>query len=532
MTQFGSTGTSITDSQNVFAQTSGSNQPSYLLYQNSDYGFSIQYPDNWSYNQNVLQNNIGVITFTPNDNSGNVAFQVIFIKDDTNYRGLQGQAYLNTMTSDLSNTCSTSSFENSGYQCSDFKLLYSKVESYHDGPAYSVAYSWTEKAKNGNVYSMYTAVQWIPDGNNRWVLDGIGTADKFSQYKDVTSHMVDSFKLDNYKPPTSQTTESQATQTTSNSVQQNIPNWIRNNAKWWAEGSISDSDFVKGIQYLIQQDIIIVPSTQATTNPSQTIPSWIKNNAQWWAGGQIADSDFVKGLQYLVQNGIVTVHTEQSIQPQSYGGYNSWEDYCQATYGTSYHYDSSKDKCIQSYGGYNSWEDYCQAKYGSSSHYDSSQYKCIKQSTGSGTQGGGDSTSSGGTQSGSTTARDLTGHYQGHIQGSFTTDYYGKKGLEHLNCQYSGTVFIYLAQRGNNPDLVDGDVQTTGSITGDQDCQYFPGALFQGSLSATVFGSGFSGKVGTLDVNAQFTTDLLRGTFSGDIGVISTQGEFTASRVK
>ncbi len=35
-----------------------------------------------------------------------------------------------------------------------------------------------------------------------------------------------------------------------------IPDWIRNNAKWWADGSIDDKSFVQGIQYLIQNRII------------------------------------------------------------------------------------------------------------------------------------------------------------------------------------------------------------------------------------------------------------------------------------
>ena len=38
-----------------------------------------------------------------------------------------------------------------------------------------------------------------------------------------------------------------------------IPQWIKNNAKWWSEGTITDADFLKGIQYLIQQGIIQVP---------------------------------------------------------------------------------------------------------------------------------------------------------------------------------------------------------------------------------------------------------------------------------
>ena len=37
-----------------------------------------------------------------------------------------------------------------------------------------------------------------------------------------------------------------------------IPNWIRNNAKWWADGMITDADFVKGVQFLAQQGIIKV----------------------------------------------------------------------------------------------------------------------------------------------------------------------------------------------------------------------------------------------------------------------------------
>src|SRR5579863_8216190 len=43
-----------------------------------------------------------------------------------------------------------------------------------------------------------------------------------------------------------------------------IPQWIKNNAKWWSEGSISDADFLKGIQYMIQQGIVQVPISQVT----------------------------------------------------------------------------------------------------------------------------------------------------------------------------------------------------------------------------------------------------------------------------
>jgi len=37
-----------------------------------------------------------------------------------------------------------------------------------------------------------------------------------------------------------------------------IPNWIRDNAKWWSEGLITDQDYINGLQYLIQQGILKV----------------------------------------------------------------------------------------------------------------------------------------------------------------------------------------------------------------------------------------------------------------------------------
>ena len=86
-----------------------------------------------------------------------------------------------------------------------------------------------------------------------------------------------------------------------------IPQWIKNNAGWWAEGQINDSSFVQGIQYLIQNEIMKIPSAVNESDAeSKDIPAWIKNNAGWWAKGQITDSDFVRGIEYLVNHKIIT----------------------------------------------------------------------------------------------------------------------------------------------------------------------------------------------------------------------------------
>jgi len=96
------------------------------------------------------------------------------------------------------------------------------------------------------------------------------------------------------------------TTVTSNSE---IPNWIRNNAGWWANGQIGDSEFVLGIQYLINQKIMYIPPANTSPNSGNSeIPSWIKNNAGWWADEQISDNDFVLGIQYMIVNGLIKIN--------------------------------------------------------------------------------------------------------------------------------------------------------------------------------------------------------------------------------
>ncbi len=105
--------------------------------------------------------------------------------------------------------------------------------------------------------------------------------------------------------------------------QTSIPAWIKNNAGWWATEQIDDSSFLKGVQYLIQEGIMIIPPTETSESSAdphavpdagqrtdvfdQHVPSWIKNNAGWWATDQIDDSSFLQGIQYLVQKGIIVV---------------------------------------------------------------------------------------------------------------------------------------------------------------------------------------------------------------------------------
>jgi len=128
-----------------------------------------------------------------------------------------------------------------------------------------------------------------------------------------------------------------------NAFAENVPEWVKNTAGWWATDAISETEFVNVIAYLIKIGIISIESNispeliaemwvngdiddneflanvehlieidsiaipnNSVTKTSQ-LPDWLVNNAGWWADGQIDDGSFVSGLQWLISNGIMKI---------------------------------------------------------------------------------------------------------------------------------------------------------------------------------------------------------------------------------
>jgi hypothetical protein len=86
-----------------------------------------------------------------------------------------------------------------------------------------------------------------------------------------------------------------------------VPSWVKSNAGWWADGTISDLEFLTGIEFLVKDGIIAVPPTNVSSETSDSVPSWLKNNASWWADGIVSDGEFVNGIQHLMMTGLISV---------------------------------------------------------------------------------------------------------------------------------------------------------------------------------------------------------------------------------
>ena len=102
-----------------------------------------------------------------------------------------------------------------------------------------------------------------------------------------------------------------------NAFAENVPDWIKNNAGWWATDQIDDSAFLQGIQFLIKEGIMVIPSTETSEfSQSQEVPAWVKNNAGWWATDQISETEFVNAIKFLIESGLINISSYNCDQSE------------------------------------------------------------------------------------------------------------------------------------------------------------------------------------------------------------------------
>ena len=87
---------------------------------------------------------------------------------------------------------------------------------------------------------------------------------------------------------------------------ENVPEWVKNTAGWWATDAISEKDFVNAIEFLIKEGIINV-STTSDVKSQVGVPEWVKNTAGWWASDAISETEFLNAIVYLSKVGIVHI---------------------------------------------------------------------------------------------------------------------------------------------------------------------------------------------------------------------------------
>ncbi len=86
-----------------------------------------------------------------------------------------------------------------------------------------------------------------------------------------------------------------------------IPDWIRNDADWWISDEIPDSEFLEGIDYMLEKQILDVSKREMIEESQRYIPSWVKISVGWWGEEKISDDEFVNILENLIKRKIILI---------------------------------------------------------------------------------------------------------------------------------------------------------------------------------------------------------------------------------
>lgn len=381
----GKKSTISTDSQVVQVPSFGTLEK-FKKYRNSEFGFTISYPESWTVDDSYVEptslTEFFDMTYFPvgfydDIESWESYFEIKFIENDKAARENTGSRYLSALVELLRDDCKISAFEYEGFTCSNHSIIDSQIVQIDGRQAYQVKESWTETWPDQTTFRNIRLLTDIPIGNNVWTLDSTTASSEFPKFSNTILESFNSFHIlqpgegfvdsssDKVPPlimtPSNIITDAEdafgafvdysvkaiddadgiikpncipstssyfpigktqvncsAVDIAGNSAEKSftvtvnskslvIPEWIKNVAGFWCKGEIEDSNFVEGIQYLINNNVIVVSASSSGSGSSDTMPDWIKNNACWWSQNQITDDDFATGLQYLIEKGIIRV---------------------------------------------------------------------------------------------------------------------------------------------------------------------------------------------------------------------------------
>ena len=174
----------------------------YLSYENKQYGFSIKYPSDLK-KEEILEksdepfpNSINIVHFTTPSELSTIG--VSLTKDDTIFKGLSGQKFLDKMKNEFeSRACSA--VDDPTLTCSMEVLDQQSATNQNGHLAYSGAYVFTI-SDNQNSQNVLVFTIMFPDGKDVWVL-GLA-ASPGEEYKGIgeeAGKMGDTFTILNYK---------------------------------------------------------------------------------------------------------------------------------------------------------------------------------------------------------------------------------------------------------------------------------------------------------------------------------------------
>ena len=58
---------------------------------------------------------------------------------------------------------------------------------------------------------------------------------------------------------------------------------------------------------------ILLVSVTANQAAAESVPEWVKNNALWYGQGDISETEFLNAIKFLIENGVIVIESAEEV---------------------------------------------------------------------------------------------------------------------------------------------------------------------------------------------------------------------------
>ncbi len=166
------------------------------IYENQEYGFTIEYPSGWILNDTIPQKNkwIEIVSFIPDTEGWSQGIYVNKWEGDLKDKNFDLNEYLENHNQAAQDWCSSLSITENGFTCINYSLVNQKTASISGRQSLLLEEVWTRiDGKISSEVLVYNLQ--IPDGEDRWTIIAESKKEILNETSNSLKNSLGSFTL-------------------------------------------------------------------------------------------------------------------------------------------------------------------------------------------------------------------------------------------------------------------------------------------------------------------------------------------------
>ena len=166
------------------------------MYENQEYGFTIEYPSGWILNDTIPQKNkwIEIVSFIPDTEDWSQGIYVNKWEGDLKDKDFDSNEYLENHNKAAQDWCSSLSISENGFACINYSLVNQKTALISGRQSLLLEEVWTRIDDKISSEVLVYNLQ-IPDGEDRWTIIAESRKEILNETSNILENSLDSFTL-------------------------------------------------------------------------------------------------------------------------------------------------------------------------------------------------------------------------------------------------------------------------------------------------------------------------------------------------